>query len=372
MPVQKPHLIIVGGGIAGSAAALRAAQYQMQAVWIRGDRKTHKASRGQWVANIDNMIGVHDQIVRKKISKRLRKEHPDAATIVTDAHHEHISSRDIIDNVIERVQADYSEYVQIVDARATRATKSEDGTFVVETEAGSFSAAHLIIATGVMDRQPSIKKAKGDGTVDDVKWVYPFANRESILYCIRCEGHLTRNDKVAVIGSGEAAAQLAMMLKERYDSGAYVLTNGDAQAWSSESDALLKAYGIAVHSARLIDLQGSKGALHTIALEDGDKLEVRFALVSMGLFRVYNDLARQLGAALTNPEQPEELRHVQIDAQGRTSVPGLLAIGDMTRRADEGVMKQIYTSQEYAVRAVDVVDRERRTKMRAAIARSSS
>ena len=40
----------------------------------------------------------------------------------------------------------------------------------------------------------------------------------------------------------------------------------------------------------------------------------------------------------------------------------------MTRRDDEGVMKQIYTCQEYAVRAVDSIDsRIRRTKRSAVL-----
>ena len=33
-------LIVVGGGVAGSAAALRAAQYHLRVAWIRGDRFT--------------------------------------------------------------------------------------------------------------------------------------------------------------------------------------------------------------------------------------------------------------------------------------------------------------------------------------------
>jgi hypothetical protein len=42
----------------------------------------------------------------------------------------------------------------------------------------------------------------------------------------------------------------------------------------------------------------------------------------------------------------------------------------MTRRPDEPVMKQIYTAQEYAVRAVDAIDARRRAAFReAAIAR---
>lgn len=40
------------------------------------------------------------------------------------------------------------------------------------------------------------------------------------------------------------------------------------------------------------------------------------------------------------------------------------AVGDMANREDEPLMKQVYTAQEYAVRAVDTIDHRRRKKMR--------
>ena len=194
----------------------------------------------------------------------------------------------------------------------------------------------------------------------------PAANREQVLYCIRCEGHLSKGEKVAVIGSSETAAQIAMMLHERYQSAAALLTNGEPPAWSSDSAKLLEAYGVAVHQARIVDLGSSKEALESIDLEDGTSLRVRFGLVSMGLFKVYNELAIQLGAELGDEGKPSEQRHVQIDARGETSVRNFFVVVDLAQRPDEPVMKQVYTSQEYAVRALDVVDSRMRKARRAA------
>jgi len=50
-------LIIVGGGIGGSASALRAVQYNLNVCWFYGDKQTSKASRSKWIYNIDNMVG---------------------------------------------------------------------------------------------------------------------------------------------------------------------------------------------------------------------------------------------------------------------------------------------------------------------------
>jgi pyruvate/2-oxoglutarate dehydrogenase complex dihydrolipoamide dehydrogenase (E3) component len=93
-------------------------------------------------------------------------------------------------------------------------------------------------------------------------------------------------------------------------------------------------------------------------LEDGTVVEARFGMVAMGLHCVYNDLARQLGAELDTRDAAPEVAHVLVDdANSETSVRGLFAIGDMSRRRGPGPsLKQIYTAQEYAVRAVNALD----------------
>lgn len=358
-------LIVIGGGIGGSAAALRAAQYSLRVAWIRGDADTARRSRAQWVVNIDNMIGVHPGVIVPKILKLLSAPEHAAAREKVEGAHLHIGTRDLVDNTVDRIRAELGEHVELVDAAAEHARRNDDGSFTVEVAGRSISAPAIVLSTGVMDRQPSIKKARAGVLVDQPSWIYPFANRESVLYCIRCEGHLTAESCVAVIGSSESAAELAMMLHERYGSACAVVTNGEAPTWSASAAEGLAAYGLPVHTARIVDVEGKKGALHTLTLEDGTELAVQFALVALGLHRVYNDLARELGAELTNPEEPPELRHVAIDERGETSVHGLFAVGDLSRHRDRSVMKQVYTAQEYAVRAVDVVEARVRKQRRA-------
>ena len=116
--MTEPVLIVVGGGIAGSAAALRAAQNHMPTVWILGDHESRRPSRSEYVKNIDNMIGVHPWIMREKVVRLLAKEHPDAARQVAETHF-HVSTNDIIDNVEQRIRADYGDQVRLIDDRAT-------------------------------------------------------------------------------------------------------------------------------------------------------------------------------------------------------------------------------------------------------------
>ena len=368
------EVAVIGGGVAGAASALRAGQYNIPCAWIMGNKDSARRSRGRWVHNIDNMIGVHPGIVLDKLAKRWRKDEK-LLEALDDLAPMAIGTQDLVDNVVGRLRDEESTVTFIQDL-ATHATREDGFLFRIDLGKGDVvRARNVVLATGVMDRQPSVAMVKKGEVKDEIKWVYPFANRESLLYCIRCEGHLTRHHKVAVIGHSETAAQIALMLCQRYGSSLAILTNGEELDVAPETTLLLEHYGIQVESSRIVEMRDeagkARGDLNEIVLEDGTVVQVRHALVSLGIYRVYNDLARELGAELYDPDEPEEQRHVLVDSRGETSVPGLFAVGDMAKRSDEPIMKQVYTSQEYAVRAIDSVDRRWRRRMREAILDSS-
>jgi thioredoxin reductase len=368
------HLIIVGGGIGGAACALRAAQHGLETCWVRGDASTAKASRAKYVVNVDNMIGIHEGIGKRKILEALSR-HPAARALVEGVHF-HIGTQDIVDNVDDRLRKGFPDLVTFVDEKAIAARRDGD-LFSVTTSSGSeLSAGALVLATGVMDRQPKVKRTTPGGqVVDEIHWIYPWANAETFLYCVLCEGHLARGAKVAVFGSSEAAAQVALMLHERSEASVTLLGNGEALTAAADTKRLLDAYGIAFRPERVVEILDAgakpKGArLRGLKLEDGTLIEARFGMVAMGLHRVYNELARQLGAELDSRDGgPDEERHVLVDERAsETSVRGLFAVGDMSRRrGDAPSLKQIYTAQEYGVRAIQAIDRRVRAARRKAI-----
>jgi thioredoxin reductase len=366
-PGAPAALIVVGGGIGGAASALRAAQYHLPTVWILGDRETSRASRAAYVANIDNMIGVHPGIVQDKAAGILRANHPEAASRL-EAEHLHITTLEVVANARRRIESGYADHVRLIDDRAVGASRPKDAFRVRVAGGDEFEAPCLLLATGVMDRQPVVRRTRGGRDLAGIHWVFPYANHETFLYCIRCEGHLAAGRRVAVLGGGDGAAEVALTLRERYGVEVSILTAGDPITWSADRGRLLAALGITVRPGHLEDIHGGDrgAALGGFALEGGVRVEADLAFVAMGLHRVYNDLARALGADLETGDAPPERRHVLIDWKGETSVRGLFAVGDMAQRRDEPVMKQVYTAQEYAVRAVDAVDRRRRTAARRA------
>jgi thioredoxin reductase (NADPH) len=363
--MQRYELIVVGGGIGGSAATLRAAQYHLPTVWILGDKKTRLASRAEYVKNIDNMIGIHPGIVLEKVERLLEEEYPEAAQKVSETHMD-ISTVDIIANARRRIEKNFAGYVTIVEQRAEEALKIDTGYRVSVTDGGTYEGGALLLSTGVMDRQPVVYREKNGRELANINWIFPYANQETLLYCIRCEGHLTIGKRVGVIGSGNSTAEVSLMLRERYGIEVVILTAGEEPSWNQERNRYIDAYGIRVVEGKLVDIHGeNKGAtLKGFTVESGETVSLDLAFVCMGLFRVYNEIARSLGAQLEGKGESDEVRHVMIDMSGETSVPGFFVVGDMASRENEPVMKQIYTAQEYAVRAVDTVDRRRRLAAR--------
>jgi thioredoxin reductase (NADPH) len=358
---ERTELVIIGGGIAGAAAALRTAQNHLPSFWVLGDTRTHKASRSAYVRNVDNMVGVHPDIVRSKAVALLENDFPDAAARLREAHL-HISTEDLVVNVHQRIAEEFGQVVQEVGERAETLDRSQD-EFCVKTTSGRLLAAPaVILATGVSDRQPVIHRQKGEKILAGIHWLFPYANHETLLYCIRCEGHLTTGQRVAVIGAEPATAEVALMIRERYQSQVVILTAGEEPRWNQRRSQLLAASQVEIIPGRLTAIDGKdKGAtLHGFTIEGGRKVEVDLAFVAMGLYRVAHDLARGLGPELEDNDRPEEERHLLVDDNSETSVPGLFAIGDMTRHRQRAIMKQVYTAQEYAVRAVDRVDGQRR------------
>ncbi|MBF0379918.1 MAG: FAD-dependent oxidoreductase [Magnetococcales bacterium] len=379
--------IVIGGGIGGAAATLRAAQYHLKTLWVKGTRKTAKASRGKYVLNIDNMIGVHPGIMLNQVKKTLAADQFQEAVAQLNQETFHIGTQEIIDNVIERIEKQFAEWVTFADQKAVEIKKAGDiFTILLQEKPDSqqlqeVTTDSVILSTGVMDRLPEVKKTiKSGREVDDIKWVFPFSNLERLLYCIRCEGHLVSRGAAVIIGYSEVACQVGLMLKERYNVPITMVTNGELLQAAQTTRKLMDHHGIAVETSRIVGFDDQQEGeepvkkkagsdLHAILLEDNTRVTARYGLVSLGLHRVYNELAIQLGAQLEKSDDPDNVKRVLVDDySAETNIPGLFCVGDMATRKDGGPsMMQIYTAQEYAVRAIDTVDRRLRKVQRAAI-----
>ena len=166
-------VVIIGGGIGGAAAALRAAQNGMNAFWFLGYKKTRKQSRSQWVVNLDNIVGFHEDIIKNQTIKTLQKHKQEEAAILLENQHYHINNRMLIQNTIQRIETNFPEF-KIIDDKVESLKNNENGFEITYNDETVFADA-VILSTGVMDEQPRIKKQDKKGEwLESPKWIYPF------------------------------------------------------------------------------------------------------------------------------------------------------------------------------------------------------
>ena len=305
-------IAVIGSGGAGQMALLRAALNHLKTIVFLGDADTTRRSRATWVTEVDNVPGMFD------------KKRPITATASESI--KFIESREDIKSFLTTIK------------KAAISIKKEDGSFIISTKDATFRSRFVVLCAGTMDVQPDIQ-----GSIEPA---FPYANRGDLYYCIRCDGHKTVGKNCAVIGSRAVAGWIAVMLKERYDlPKIYVLTHGKPFEGSEEIKNLLKRYDIEIVTGEIEAVLGDpKKGLDGFKV-DGREIKVTKSFVALGSI-VYNELAKQLGAKLSDRE------HLLTNEVGETSISGFYAAGDLV----EGKKKQVYTAWDLAVDAVDDID----------------
>ncbi|MFI2104857.1 NAD(P)/FAD-dependent oxidoreductase [Isoptericola sp. NPDC019693] len=187
--------------------------------------------------------------------------------------------------------------------------------FVVRTEDGDVTARRLLLATGVRDELPGTPGlAELFGTV--------------AAHCPYCHGHEYSGTPVAILGAGPHSPRVAGLM-ERIASRVVVLADG-AEV-DPEVRAALDARGVAIRPEKVERLEplalpgGHPGARAVLA--GGAAEELGGVMVAPTLHQAA-PFAAQLGLEL------RKSGCVAVDPTGRTSMPGVLAAGDLAHTAD--------------------------------------
>ncbi|PCJ17692.1 MAG: thioredoxin [Candidatus Cloacimonadota bacterium] len=313
---------IIGAGSAGTMASLRAVLNNLNTLVFEGSGKEKKKARSTWVSEVENM-----------------PFHFDIKKPITYAHK----------NTFAWIESNesFKDKLTRVKAAASQIEKVENG-FKITSKKGDFIAKYIVLCTGIMDKQPMIQ-----GEIDQI---FPYANKNKILYCLRCDGHLTIAQDTCVIGSNNGACWQAIMLYERYKNPSMsILTNGEKFQSSEETLKLMTKYGIKVYESPILSVDGDKKTprLDGFTLEDKTFVKSQIALVGLGQI-AYNDLALQLGSDV------QANGNIICNDKGQSSVDDFYVAGDL--RA--GRKNQIYTSWDMAVDSVDDIDSKIRSSNR--------
>lgn len=304
-------------------AALRTVLNNDECLFFPGSPKDKKKSRAMWVRKVENMPA--------HLGYKRGIEDPNAETL------KWIAESPFKDNLVTQKNTGVKSLEK--DGEIFKITDSKDQIHF---------AKFVILCTGVMDVQPEIKGS--------IETVFDYANAQTIDYCLICDGHHVFQKKASVIGHGNGAAWIAIMLHERYrPDNLTILTNGKKAEFQPDTLKLIDTYAIKVEESVITDIVGeNKGqTLKAFKLENGKTVETDISFVSMGMI-VYNELAKQLGADL------DERGFVKADESGLTSINGLYVAGDLKAN----IKKQIYTAWDSAVNAANAINMKIRASRR--------
>lgn len=323
MLIQKDEIYpiaIIGCGAGGTMAVRRAVLNNRKVLLFTGAKKEMKRSRGHWVKKVHNIPGLEKY---DRTLVELRQETLD-----------------------EVAKGPFGGNLTVNDDSVISIEKVENAFKILDKEGKIYFARFVVLATGVMDEQPHIQ--------DSIRPILPFANKQTIAYCLLCDGHKSYQKNVAVIGHSEEAAQGALLLSDRYNPPKItILTNGIPKSFSEETLIRLKLKNVQIEEDSIEEILGEeKGILRGFQLSSERKIAAEIGFVMLGL-RPNNALALELGAEV------DERGLVITDQNGESSMQDFFIVGDL--RANS--MKQIYTAWQHAVDVIQVIDRRIRADL---------
>jgi thioredoxin reductase len=267
--------LIVGGGAAGSSAALVLGRARRTTLLVDAGAPSNAPAPG-----IGGLLG-HDgrpPLELLAMGRAELRQYPSVATVEG----------------------------AVVDARPV------DGGFVVELADGAaVRARRLLLAEGARYDHADI-----DGLRE--RW------GRSAFHCPFCHGWEVRDRALAVIDAGPTADHRARLLRGWSDS-VIVLADGPSQL-DADARRSLAELGVAVDERPIAALEGPAPDLEAVRFADGTTLAVEAALVAVQL-RPRSPLARRLGVDV-GPLGPIATEAILTGPMGDTSVPGVFAAGD--------------------------------------------
>ena len=276
-------LIIIGGGPAGSAAAVYAARKRLKTLFITSEWG------GQSVVSekIYNWIGSPS-----------------------------ISGNDLAKNFKEHVLTNVGDSLEVKEGQKVNFIgKNTEGFFIKTDNDQEFFAKTILIATGSGRRKLEAKNA------DKLE-------HKGLTYCASCDGPLFADMDVAVIGGGNAAFETAAQLLAYCKSVVLINRSDTFRADQITIDRVLKNPKIkAIKNVDILEIQGDKFVEGLVykdkASSTENELKVSGIFVEIG--QIPNtDFLKDLVPL-------DKIGRIKIDAWSqKTEVPGIWAAGDCT------------------------------------------
>lgn len=183
------------------------------------------------------------------------------------------------------------------------------GRFHLVGQRSTYHAARVLLATGLTHLLPDIPGAKA-------------CLGRSVFFCKDCDAFRVQGRPVAVLGSRNEAARYALAMLA-FSPSVGIATNGEEPAWNPFLQDRLQEYGVRVWPDPVVEIVHDRGQMRAISWPSDRRWELEAMFVTRGdVF--HTRLAECLGA------KEDEDGQLMVDAEMRTTVPGLYAAGCVT------------------------------------------
>jgi len=291
MNPEAIDVAIIGGGPGGLAAALYAARGRAKTVVFERGFPGGQIVTTEWVENYPGFP-------------------------------EGLSGADLGDMMTRQAEAHGAE---IRTFSPVEKIKTDGIGFTIVSEDESFYAKSVILATGAVPRKLGVP-GEAEFTGRGVSW------------CATCDGALYKGKVVCVMGGGDAAVEEANFLTKFADRVHLIHRREDLRATKCIQERCCANPKVEIHRSRVItQILGEDGKVSAVRLSstvggEDEILPVEGVFIFIGVDPA-NELASELCVL-------SETGYISIDHDGRTSVPGLFAAGDVT----DSELKQVITA----------------------------
>lgn len=286
--------LVIGAGPAGLTAAIYLARYKRDFLVVDAG-----ASRAAWIPRSHNHAGFPEGIPGPELLARMRAQ-------------------------AERYGA------RIVAGEVKRLERRGAEGFVADLGGRSVEARRVLLATGVVDRQPELP-----GLDEAVK-------TGLIRVCPICDAYEAQGKKVAIIGYGKCSVRETLLLRT-YTRDLTLLTLGCDLELADDERAELEAAGVEIVDEPVAELSPEDGHVTAWRMHSGAMLRFDALYTALGL-EGRSGIVAPLGAAR------DEDGMLIVDPHQRTSVPGLWAAGDVVK----GLTQISVAMGQAAVAATDI------------------
>jgi len=273
-------LIIIGGGPAGSSAAVYAARKLLDTIMITGE------FGGQSVVSpdIQNWIGFPS-----------------------------ISGADLAKSLKAHVEKYKGEKLEVIEGELVTKVEKIEGGFKVTTGKDSYETKTVLVTTGSHRRKLDVKGAEE-------------LEHKGLTYCASCDGPLFTDQDVAVIGGGNAAFETASQLLA-YTKSVTLFNRSDI--YKADAVTVNKVLShenmTAIKNTELTEILGDKFVSGIKYKENGEEKEISVAGIFVEIGAIPTTSFVEGVVDLT------EYKQIIVDPKTqRTSTDGIWAAGDAT------------------------------------------